>query len=126
MSTIVDALCTFEPEEMNDKVIKEITGLPGFNYSVLLQPVGRKVCWENCALIFSKATDAVVVEHLDGLFEWLQDLNWPGAETIMGRLEELPASILAPKLAGAKDRALAMNRMQWYKYLELIRVRADS
>jgi hypothetical protein len=126
MSSIIDDLDALEPEEMRDEVIQEIVGRPGFEYSLLLQPLGRKRCWENCALIFCKAPDEIVIKHLDGLFEWLQDLNWPGAEAIMARLERLPASILVPKLAEVKEKALAMKERQWYLYLELIRVREDS
>ena len=32
-------------------------------------------------------TDVVLEPYLDSLLEWLQDLNWPGALTILDRLK---------------------------------------
>ena len=61
------------------------------NINVFLQPCNRKHnknVWENCAKVLSTKTDEELTPYLIELFEWLQDLNWPGAFCIMERLKK--------------------------------------
>ncbi len=58
---------------------------------VFLQPVCDaydKNVWDNCAKILSQKTDEELAPYLIELFEWLQDMNWPGACCILGRMVE--------------------------------------
>lgn len=54
--------------------------VPGFNKS--------KRVWENCARILYHKSDEELMPYLEQMFEWLQDLNWPGALIISKRLYE--------------------------------------
>jgi len=59
--------------------------------NVFLQPCNKnynKNVWDNCAKILSKKTDEELSPYLVELLEWLQDLNWPGAFCILGRLQK--------------------------------------
>lgn len=47
-----------------------------------------KDIWENCAKILSSKSDEELHPYLYDLLEWLQDLNWPGAELILERLNK--------------------------------------
>ena len=61
--------------------------------SVFIQPVTprhNKNVWENCAKILSSKSDECLDGHIGRLFEWLQDMNWPGAEIIFERLTNFP------------------------------------
>ena len=51
-----------------------------------LTPKHNKNVWENCAIIISQKTDEELFPYLIKLFEWIQDLNWPGAYLIYDRL----------------------------------------
>ncbi len=42
--------------------------------------------WENCALIISKKTDDELRPYRWKLLEWIEDMNWPGADIIYDRL----------------------------------------
>ena len=56
--------------------------------NVFLQPgspYGKRV-WDNCAKILSARSDKELAPYLIPLLEWLQDLNWPGALTILDRM----------------------------------------
>lgn len=57
--------------------------------NVFLQPGhpghGKNV-WDNCALILAERTDQELHPYLFELFEWLSDMNWPGAICIFERL----------------------------------------
>ena len=48
-------------------------------------PWGKDV-WENCAITLSERSDDVLAPILQELFEWTQDMNWPGAQIIYNRL----------------------------------------
>ena len=42
--------------------------------------------WDNCAKILAKRPDSDLEPYLYQLFEWLLDMNWPGAFCIWKRL----------------------------------------
>lgn len=73
-----------ENQEMGLKLADSINCI-----NVFLQPKDKKNnknVWENCAKVLSKKTDEKLQPYLEELLEWLQDLNWPGAITILERL----------------------------------------
>ena len=55
--------------------------------SMLIQPPAPPSVWEECAKILSSKSDEALEPYLNELLEWLQDLNWPGAITILKRLK---------------------------------------
>ena len=62
-----------------------------------LQPIipgHSKSVWEPCAQVLAARSDEELEPHLPQLFEWLQDMNWPGADTIRDRLLRFPFSRL--------------------------------
>lgn len=59
-----------------------------------LTPEYNKNVWGNCALVLAESSDEDLVPYLVKLFEWLQDMNWPGAENIFNRLLEMPVDML--------------------------------
>ncbi len=58
--------------------------------SVLFQPMESKSVWENCAKVLADKSDEELKLYLIDMFKWLQDMNWPGADIIYGRLREMP------------------------------------
>jgi hypothetical protein len=60
-------------------------------FNVFLQPVlsaYSKNVWDNCAIVIADKTDEELYPYLSSLFEWIQDMNWPGARTIFRRLSQ--------------------------------------
>lgn len=58
---------------------------------IFLQPntdLYNKNVWDNCAEVLRSKTDIELKPHLIQLFEWLQDMNWPGAFCILDRLKQ--------------------------------------
>ena len=55
--------------------------------SLLIMPPAPPSVWEACAQVLSEKPDAVLEPYLNRLFEWLYDLNWPGASVILDRLK---------------------------------------
>lgn len=64
--------------------------------SVLIMPVESKSVWENCAKVLANKNNETLQPYLFELFEWLQDMNWPGAELIYNRLLRVDLADLAP------------------------------
>lgn len=56
------------------------------NLSVLIMPIESKLIWENCAKVLISKSDDELELYFYELFEWLQDMNWPGAYLIYDRL----------------------------------------
>ena len=50
-------------------------------------PYGKRV-WDNCAAILSERSDEELKPYLYEMFEWLEDMNWPGTECIYDRLKQ--------------------------------------
>ena len=57
----------------------------------MIQPIEDKSLWENCAKVLADKSDEVLAPYFIQLFEWLQDMNWPGAYIIYDRLKTIPA-----------------------------------
>ena len=56
------------------------------NLSVLIMPIENKSIWENCAKVLISKSDEELELYFLELFEWLKDMNWPGAYLIYDRL----------------------------------------
>lgn len=85
--------------------------------NVFLQPLDNrhnKNVWENCAKTLCARSDDELRPYLIPLFEWLQDLNWPGAMLIFDRLQEFDDDKLFQfsKKESIK-KAKALNEQVW-------------
>lgn len=88
--------------------------------SLLIQPHAAPSVWEHCANILSEKSDTELEPYLDGLLEWLQDLNWPGAITIAERLKIFNGIKLKKPLENAiiKSNKMSDNEgFMWQDYL---------
>lgn len=106
---------SFEVQSEGIKLAREINDL-----SLLVQPPADPSVWEHCAKILCEKTDAELEPYLDGLLEWLQDLNWPGALTIVERLKTFSGKKLKKPLEKAiiKSNKMYNNEgLMWRDYL---------
>lgn len=84
---IMDMLDWNNNEDIQNKGIILSKKIP--DLTVFFQPNSEKHnknVWDNCAKIISSKTDEELNPYLILMFEWLQDMNWPGAITIYNRL----------------------------------------
>lgn len=81
-------------------------------------PGHSKSVWDPCARVLAERTDDELAPYLHQLFEWLQDMNWPGADIIRDRLLQMPFS----RLESACDFAVTVARRTedegWLEVLE--------
>lgn len=109
----------------------ESTQLKGIEYAVrinridyFIQPITEmysKNIWDNCAKILSFKTDDELKDNLQDLLEWIQDLNWPGAFTILERINAFKDRELIQK-AKTKCKHIANENddQVWLDNLDMI------
>lgn len=81
-------------------MVREIKDL-----SVFIMPPAQPFVWEKCAYILSEKTDQELEPYLEGMVEWIQDLNWPGALTVAERLQIMDGCILLQPFLNCYERA---------------------
>ena len=87
---------SYTNEEYEAKISVGINEAKNFKYLYpFIQPIiPGKLIWEPCARVIALKSDDELEPYLGLLFEWLQDVNWPGAWTIYDRLLKMPFSML--------------------------------
>lgn len=100
----------FETQESGIKEAEKLKDI-----GPLIQPMdyGSKAVWENCAKIISKKSDAELQPYLLSLFEWLQDMNWPGSIIIFERLKTYGAELIMLPLEESVKVAIENEDRIW-------------
>ena len=94
-----------------------------------LQPTSlehNKNVWENCALIIERKSDEELIPFLPNLFEWLQDLNWPGAVTILDRLKVFSGEKLKSHFLKYWDYVINLNVQERLPLLDYLSELLDN
>lgn len=85
------------------------------------RPVGSsysKSVWDNCAIIICERGDEELEPYIFDMLLWLEDLNWPGAETIQHRLMRFEkVDVLALCLNTIAPALEQLNKSTWLMYL---------
>lgn len=74
-----------------------------------------KDVWDNCASIIVQHSDNELVPYLTDMLLWLQDMNWPGADRILGRLLTFSDMVMLSKLVSRFT--IALNATEDYSWL---------
>ena len=114
---------TDTPEEYSQREKQGLELAKGVkNLFPFLQPFlpnGKsKSVWESCAKVIADRSDEELVPYLSFLFEWLQDLNWPGAEIILDRLAKMPIALTEEPLKYSKLRAEKEHDEMWLLWMK--------
>lgn len=113
---------SYTNEEYEAKIAIGINEAKKYKYIYpFIQPIipeKSKCIWEPCAQVIALKTDEELKPYLFLLFEWLQDMNWPGAWTIFERLSKIPFSLLEKEYVHSKQRAEKENDTLWLMALD--------
>ena len=96
----------------------KLKNLYPFILPVVLPPSKSKGVWDSCAKVVAMRSDEELAPYLHLLFEWLQDMNWPGAIKVYNRLSQIPFEKLETALRYSKQRAQETNDTLWMSALE--------
>lgn len=121
---------SYTDEEYESKVAVSINEALKYKYLYpFIQPIipeKSKCIWEPCARVIALKSDEELKPYLCLLFEWLQDLNWPGANVIFDRLLKMPFVLLEDALNHSKIQAERENDELWLMDLEEFSKQASS
>ena len=87
------------------------------NLSVLIMPIESKSIWENCAKVLVNKSDDELSLYLINIFEWLKDMNWPGADLIYDRLLRMSSEKFLPAHRYSLSVAKQTQDCPWEKAL---------
>lgn len=101
-------------ETIQIKNIKKLADNHSYENIMFIQP-NKKRYWENAARVLMLRGYPKIADVIPGMFEWLQDMNWPGSTIILSILEELPKEVLVKNL----ERSIikAYNDEVWLDWL---------
>ena len=88
------------------------------NLSVLIMPIENKSIWENCAKVLISKSDEELELYFFDLFEWLKDMNWPGAYLIYDRLICVSTEKFLPAYQYSLSAAKQMEDRIWEMVLK--------
>lgn len=100
------------PLDSQKRAINEIASIVNLNPNTLIQPLSKEY-WENAARALSMIGYPRIEEAIPGLFNWLQDLNWPGALIVMDLLKSLPKEVIIRHLESAVSEAFSTDDDIW-------------
>ncbi len=111
---MLDYKNSIDIQEKGKQLARKITDL-----SLLITPPASPSVWEQCAIILSEKTDDELVPYLTSILQWLYDLNWPGALTILNRLKNFSGKQLKKSFIDSVVRAINSHEegMMWLDYL---------
>lgn len=102
-------------KEMQNKGIEEATRMK--DISIFMQPGGDKSIWENCAKVIVNKENKELKKYLKDLFDWISDLNWPGALIILEKLKSMPANFIYSEYENAVRRAITEKNENYLYFL---------
>lgn len=114
----LDMLSWNKAEEEQEEVLKTISGKKNFEWEELIIPENRKDCWYNCARILALQSDDVLIALNDRIFEWFQDINWPGADVLIDRLHQIPPDKIKANYLMAIEKANVQMDEVWADNLQ--------
>ena len=99
------------------------------NIYPFIQPIvagkNSKSVWEACARVIVLKSDEELEEYMYLLLEWLQDMNWPGAEIMFERLSEIPVVKIQSYIEFSMNCAKRDNDEIWLKTLQALKEHRD-
>lgn len=110
---MIDSNNNIETQQLGLKIAKNVKEL-----KVFCRPINKK-CWENCAKVMTEIDDEKIKYYLNELFEWISDLDSPGADIIIKRLkvcEKDETFIFWLKIS--INKATLLKNESWRKTLE--------
>lgn len=110
-------LCENNKAFIQSVAVKFFAKHPKLFYSNDIQVALEKKTWKNCADIMIRMGYPKNSGYLDQMFEWLQDMNWPGASEIFNYLFDLPGDIQSEKFFSALQKAISSKDEDWVYFL---------
>ena len=114
---LIDDLDWNKPIEIQENAIKNLENISEKDLCKLIQPKS-KYCWENAAKVINKIGYPKIKPIMPELFEWIKDLNWPGAVIIVDTLRNIEIGEINEFIKEALIKAELENDELWKSGIE--------
>ena len=85
----------------------------------LFQHSGKDT-WYGCAKVICYNSNEKLEKYIPSMLEWIEDMNWPGAETIFDKLKTFDYCVIKPYLDKAMFEASNKNNSIWLDMLKIL------
>lgn len=117
MKELLTSLSWNNDKETQIRAIDSLSMREDYDFKNLILPI-NKTCWENAAIVISRKNDQILIENIEEILVWFQDMNWPGAKILRDRLSKLDKSLMKPKIQKVIDKAKKEGDEIWCEWLE--------
>lgn len=100
---------------------RKLKNLHPFFQPIIVSTRPSKSAWDPCARLIVERSDEELKPYLFPLLEWIQDMNWPGADTIFERLRAMPYEMIESHICFCKRIAAQTNDEIWMENLDALR-----
>lgn len=108
------------PQSDIDHAISSLTTIDDDNIRMLILPELDKNLWANAAVVLKKIGYPRIKHIVPELIEWLQDMNWPGTNTIIELLGTVDTKVLIPHVAEALIKAREDDDDMWLGGIKML------
>ncbi len=111
---LIQNLSWTKEKSIQEEAVEELKSISDLDLKKLIDlPPNFKEYMDNAARILSTCTFERVEAVIMDLYRWLQDLNWPGAMTILNLLISFPKKKTIKYFEKAVLEAIEMNDESW-------------
>lgn len=111
---LIQNLSWTKEKSVQEEAVEELKSISDLDLTKLINlPSNLKEYMDNAAQILSTCTFERVETVIMELYRWLQDLNWPGAITILNLLSDFPKEKTIQYFEKAVTEAIEMNDESW-------------
>lgn len=103
-------------DELNN-VISEYANINNDCANIMFCQSGLKMFWHAEALVLVQRGYPKINDCLTKIFEWFQDMNWPGSMEIFNMVALLPKNVVADNLEKSTRCAIERNDYGWLYWL---------
>ena len=115
-----------KPFNVQKKAIKKLSKLNIEDIKYLIMPNNYK-CWENAALVLLNINNEKLKYYINDLFNWIEDINWPGAKNILLILKDFDFKDIEKKINNIIINSIKeRDDIKLFAIQELLNRRKDS
>lgn len=125
---LIRSLHRAEDPENRERAIATLSESDEYDLRFLILPwyLGDKDYWDNIAIVIQRRGPKRVKSILPYIFEWIKNLNWPGAAKMADFLTSFPVDeAFMEAYEGAIEKAAQTRDISWLEYLPVCVVRGN-
>ena len=121
---LIDLDWNQSPHVLNEAMEHLVNLIDESNVRLLLQPYD-KPWWKNSAIVLTRIDSELVKLLFPEILEWIQDLNWPGADIVFGLIIDIVDDKIRLIIDETIVKAKEINDSTWIYSLELLKNSLD-